>query len=105
VDTAIQSMYRDLEYARSLVVAKAGKHQASKQGRHPTSSALSEDEDEEESWTFVGTGDDFDPELIIKKSTLLEAEQLAIGRSKSTSLGSKVLGSFTPSSMAVPGSA
>ncbi|KAG0647138.1 Autophagy-related 26 [Hyphodiscus hymeniophilus] len=50
VDTAIQSIYRDLEYAKSLIKARGGK--------------ASDDtlEDSEESWTFIG--DDNDPELI-----------------------------------------
>lgn len=50
VDTAIQSIYRDMEYAKSLIKCKEGK---------------SDDdtlEDSEESWTFIG--DDTDPELI-----------------------------------------
>ncbi|KAK6067998.1 udp-glucose:sterol glycosyltransferase [Seiridium cupressi] len=102
VDTAIQCIYRDLEYARSLVVAKAGKHQAAKQGQPVTSASLSDDEDEEESWTFIGTGHEFDPELVVKKSALAEAEQLAMGRGKGASLGSKVLGSFTTSNTAIP---
>lgn len=48
--TAIQSIYRDLEYARSLIKNRDGK--------------VSDDtlEDSEESWTFIG--DDNDPELI-----------------------------------------
>ncbi|KAH6638541.1 autophagy-related protein 26 [Truncatella angustata] len=103
VDTAIQSLYRDLEYARSLVVAKAGKHQAAKHGKQDA--AASDDEDEEESWTFVGSGDDFDPELVVKKSALADAEhQLVFGKGKGTSLGSKVLGSFTAGNVATPGS-
>jgi len=50
VDTAIQSIYRDLEYAKSLIKGKDGK--------------VIDDglEDSEESWTFIG--DDNDPELI-----------------------------------------
>lgn len=50
VDTAIQSIYRDLEYSKSLIKARGGK--------------ASDDtlEDSEESWTFIG--DDNDPELI-----------------------------------------
>ena len=50
VDTAIQSIYRDLEYAKSLIKARGGK---------ASDDAL---EDSEESWTFIG--DDNDPELI-----------------------------------------
>ncbi|KAI1848441.1 hypothetical protein JX266_005747 [Neoarthrinium moseri] len=90
VDTAIQCIYRDLEYARSLIVAKAGKHHV-KSGKESDSSPLSEDEDEEESWTFVGNGDDVDPELVVKKSALAEAEQILATGKGGTSLGSKVL--------------
>jgi sterol 3beta-glucosyltransferase len=50
VDTAIQSIYRDLEYAKSLIKGRDGK---------TIDDTL---EDSEESWTFIG--DDNDPELI-----------------------------------------
>jgi sterol 3beta-glucosyltransferase len=91
VDTAIQSIYRDLEYARSLILRKTGKNQAK---NHDTdTSPVSDDEDEEESWTFVGTGDEVDPELIVKKSALADAEQFLTGSKvkSSSSLGSRVL--------------
>ncbi|RFU27887.1 hypothetical protein B7463_g8437, partial [Scytalidium lignicola] len=51
VDTAIQSIYRDLEYAKSLIKGRRGK-----------SAGDDSVEDSEESWTFIG--DDNDPELI-----------------------------------------
>jgi sterol 3beta-glucosyltransferase len=47
---AIQSIYRDLEYAKSLIKSKGGK------------GADDAVEESEESWTFIG--DDNDPELI-----------------------------------------
>ncbi|RAL60669.1 hypothetical protein DID88_009987 [Monilinia fructigena] len=50
VDTAIQCIYRDMEYAKSLIKGKEGK------------SVDDTLEDSEESWTFIG--DDKDPELI-----------------------------------------
>jgi len=50
VGTAIQSIYRDLEYAKSLIKRKDGK-------AHDEAV-----EDSEESWTFIG--EDNDPELI-----------------------------------------
>ncbi|KAA8566116.1 hypothetical protein EYC84_008719 [Monilinia fructicola] len=50
VDTAIQCIYRDMEYAKSLIKGKEGK------------SVDDTLEDSEESWTFIG--DDQDPELI-----------------------------------------
>ena len=51
MQTAIQYIYRDLEYAMSLVKAKAGKNAA----RH----GIDDDDEEhpEESWTFVGDSD------------------------------------------------
>jgi len=70
VNTAIQSIYRDLGYAKDLVAAKAGKNAAT---AGSTDGGNVGDESEEESWTFVG-GDEVDPELIVKKSTLAEME-------------------------------
>ncbi|KAI1164927.1 glycosyltransferase family 1 protein [Nemania serpens] len=70
VNTAIQSIYRDLEYAKSLVAAKAGKNAATANSPGETAG---DDESEEESWTFVG-GDEIDPELVVKQSALAEME-------------------------------
>ena len=54
METAIQCIYRDLDYARSLIKAKAAV-----QG---TAEADPEDDvDIEESWTFIG--DESDPEI------------------------------------------
>jgi len=50
VDTAIQSIYRDLEYAKSLIKSKG------------TKTVDDINEESEESWTFIG--DDNDPELV-----------------------------------------
>jgi len=50
VATAIKAIYRDLEYARSLIKHRDG----------PTPDEL--DEGLEETWTFIG--DDSDPELV-----------------------------------------
>ncbi|KUJ14792.1 sterol 3-beta-glucosyltransferase [Mollisia scopiformis] len=50
VDTAIQCIYRDLEYAKSLIKRRDGK------------TADDTLEDSEESWTFIG--DEHDPELV-----------------------------------------
>jgi sterol 3beta-glucosyltransferase len=50
VGTAIQCIYRDLEYAKSLIKGRNGK---------TVDDSL---EDSEESWTFIG--DDGDPELV-----------------------------------------
>ncbi|KAI1424270.1 glycosyltransferase family 1 protein [Xylaria sp. FL1777] len=70
VNTAIQSIYRDLEYAKSVVASKAGKNAATAGSPNET---IGGDESEEESWTFVG-GDEIDPELVVKKSVLAEIE-------------------------------
>ncbi|KAI0906480.1 hypothetical protein F4823DRAFT_75245 [Ustulina deusta] len=70
VSTAIQSIYRDLEYAKSLVASKAGKNAAT---AGSPDEIVGGEESEEESWTFVG-GDEIDPELVVKKSVLAEME-------------------------------
>lgn len=44
METAIQAIYRDMEYARTLIKKQADPHEG----------------DSEESWTFVG--DDSDPD-------------------------------------------
>ena len=49
--TAIQAIYRDLEYAKTLI-----KHRA-----HMTNNDISGAQVDEESWTFIG--DESDPEL------------------------------------------
>lgn len=54
VEYAIQSIYRDLEYAKSLIKVKTGKN------------AQLDDDETEESWTFVGA-DEPDPDLVTEK--------------------------------------
>jgi sterol 3beta-glucosyltransferase len=56
VDTAISAIYRDMEYARSLVKRKAGKTDAFGRDGHTDL----EQEMEEEQWTFVGDHSDTD---------------------------------------------
>jgi len=77
VNTAIQSIYRDLEYAKSLIKNRDGK--------------IPDDtlEDSEESWTFIG--DDNDPEVIKK---IHDWEAMA---QSGTTGGSKISGSGTTS--------
>ncbi|KAI1117731.1 glycosyltransferase family 1 protein [Nemania sp. NC0429] len=70
VNMAIQSIYRDLEYAKSLVASKAGKNAATANSPDETAG---DDGSEEESWTFVG-GDEIDPELVVQHSALAEME-------------------------------
>lgn len=57
VETAIRSIYRDLEYAKNLIKRKAGKNEQED---------AAEDDDTEESWTFVGN-DEPDPDHVTKK--------------------------------------
>jgi hypothetical protein len=68
VKTAINAIYRDLEYARSLVKARAAlQHQQQQQASSSATAGLTtvdlidEGGDIEESWTFIG--DESDPEL------------------------------------------
>lgn len=70
VDTAIQSIYRDLEYAKSLIKRRDGK---------PLDDNL---EDSEESWTFIG--DENDPEVVRR---LHDWDQMA----QSGTLGDKLM--------------
>lgn len=63
---AIQSIYRDMEYAKSLIKRKAGKN-----------GQVDADEDEEsaeESWTFIGN-DEPDPDMMTKKLSDMGALQ------------------------------
>ncbi|KAF4981980.1 hypothetical protein FZEAL_2326 [Fusarium zealandicum] len=57
VDNAIQCIYRDLEYAKTLIKRKAGKNAQPDAG---------EDDDTEESWTFVGR-DEPDPDVVTQR--------------------------------------
>ncbi|KAK1495235.1 glycosyltransferase family 28 domain-containing protein [Colletotrichum tamarilloi] len=57
VENAIQCLYRDMEYATSLIKRKAGKHAHAEED---------EDEEAEESWTFIGN-DEPDPDMTTKK--------------------------------------
>jgi sterol 3beta-glucosyltransferase len=58
VQNAIQAIYRDLEYAKTLIKARTAG------SKNSSSDALQDDDlavDVEESWTFIG--DESDPEL------------------------------------------
>ncbi|KAG6041518.1 Sterol 3-beta-glucosyltransferase [Claviceps citrina] len=57
VDTAIQNIYRDLEYAKSLIKRKIG---------HNGQPDAEEEDETEESWTFVGS-DEPDPDMVAKR--------------------------------------
>ena len=68
VEVAIQAIYRDLEYAKTLVKARIA-HASSGNNSSTALGAGGGDDgpDTEESWTFIG--DDSDPELIKKLQT------------------------------------
>jgi sterol 3beta-glucosyltransferase len=115
VEAAVQCIYRDLEYATNLIKSKAGKNQtrreaaanatatANNAGATSTDGAGSGaavldghdfmDDDEEESWTFVGgdaeTIDDLTAEGIMKRTNVTG---VASPGGVSRALGSTVLG-------------
>ena len=76
--TAIQCIYRDLEYATSLIKRKVGK----------TTDGQDAEEEDEESWTFVGV-DEPDPDLVTKRLS----EGLPLGLSE-PGKGKMTLGSM-----------
>lgn len=79
VETAIQCIYRDMEYAKSLIKRKAGKN-----------AHVEPDDDEEsaeESWTFIGK-DEPDPDMTTKKLSDMGALP---GASDSKPLGTRAL--------------
>lgn len=78
VDVAIQSIYRDMEYARSLI-----KRKTSSPG---DAEDADEEEETEENWMFVG-GDEPDPEMVTKKLS----EGLLTKALGGKALGSQVL--------------
>ncbi|KAJ2895985.1 glycosyltransferase family 1 protein [Zalerion maritima] len=79
VETGIQLLYRDMEYARSLIMAKSGKN-------GQTSSEEEEGAEEEESWTFVGPEGSEDAAMDLSASVILGK-----ATNEPSSLGSQVL--------------
>ena len=102
VDTAIQSIYRDLEYATQLINTKTGKNRTRRaaatsaaanatatvagtatDGSGSNADLLLDDEEdeEEESWTFVGgdaeTIDDLSVEGTMKRTTVPDLRRAA----------------------------
>ncbi|KAI9830257.1 MAG: hypothetical protein M1819_005784 [Sarea resinae] len=78
VDTAIQAMYRDMEYARTLIkkrIGGGGKANARDDGA-ATNTVDPTFDDSEESWTFVGESSD--PDLSISKR--IERAESGLGR-------------------------
>lgn len=105
MDTAIQCIYRDLEYAKSLIKSKTGKNAvrrdsiaAAKLSGEP----LEDEDEEEENWTFVGGGDtDVSDEVDHDASTMhrtmdgtsrLGLRKPAIGSRVSSGVGSGAVG-------------
>ncbi|CAK7230156.1 Sterol 3-beta-glucosyltransferase [Sporothrix bragantina] len=64
VDTAIQSIYRDMEYAKSLV-----RHKALKSGLLRPEDDEDDDDDVEENWTFIGDDDPMQHSMILPETT------------------------------------
>lgn len=97
VDTAIQCIYRDMEYAKSLIERKAGRNAAAAERAATSGSDDLDDDVEEESWTFIGddTGtdeNDLDIDGVMRRSQFLVPIGLPEGPSaRNKSLGSKAL--------------
>ncbi|KAH6677877.1 hypothetical protein F5X68DRAFT_173628 [Plectosphaerella plurivora] len=108
VNNAIQSIYRDMEYAKMLVKRKANKRAPTEQ-----TEAAEEDDadaDEEESWTFVGKNEP-DPDVMTKRLSEMHSSAAGgtvpgmgtmrmpqVGGRKA--LGSKVMAGGAPSAVA-----
>lgn len=97
VDAAVQSIYRDMDYARQLIQAKAGRLNQNQSG--PSATAVDLNDEEEESWTFVGgdaeTVEDLSSEGLAK--TVADLRDLKVSGDPSAAenhspLGTKVLG-------------
>lgn len=113
VDTAIQAIYRDLDYARNLITLKRQKHQSRRNsvatptpGARPNAPVddadhqaedddVDADDEEEESWTFVGgNDDDMMGSMSMSRSDLLSqtvADLRGVKFGKEPALGSRVL--------------
>ncbi|KAJ6443613.1 hypothetical protein O9K51_04792 [Purpureocillium lavendulum] len=82
VDLAIQNIYRDMEYATSLIKRKAGKN--------AQMDAEDGDDDTEESWMFVGS-DEPDPEVLTTKLSEGLGGPGLLGKSRARALGSQTI--------------
>ncbi|KAJ0114469.1 hypothetical protein J7T55_010859 [Diaporthe amygdali] len=101
VDTAIQCIYRDMEYAKSLIERKAGRNAAAAERAATSGSDDLDDDAEEESWTFIGddTGpddNDLDIDGVMRRSQFLVPLSPEGPPAKHKSLGSKALMSGNP---------
>ena len=96
---AIKCIYRDLEYAKSLVKAKSQKLSSTTPQNQQDHAFAFDDPAEEESWTFVGTDpdgpDDSSLGSAVKptKSDPLAAfdDEFAAGTARGRALGSRVM--------------
>lgn len=107
MQTAIQAIYRDMEYAKSLIEKKAGKNAAAARHAATSGSEDIEDDDEEESWTFVtGEEDDSEVDTMLRKSTILApgANSRTLGtRATLTSTPKDILWTTAGTAIAEPG--
>jgi sterol 3beta-glucosyltransferase len=74
VDMAIQCLYRDMEYAKSLIKRKDG------------NSVDDAFEESEESWTFIG--DENDPEVVKAREALDQSGSFATKKSIGSEMSS-----------------
>lgn len=108
VETAIQCIYRDLEYAKSLITAKVNKNTKQQLGKQKATgddiNDVDASDDEIEEWTFVGGNDPNEggvefPDAAYRRSEAPKDGDASIGlglgasASTSTSWGGKSLGS------------
>lgn len=119
VDTAIQAIYRDLDYSRNLITLKRQKHQSRRNsvatptpGAKPNDATGDEqqdhhqdeedddveaDDEEEESWTFVGGDEDMTGSMSMSRSgdlmsqTVADLRGVKVGMEPAPALGSRVL--------------
>ncbi|KAK7745822.1 Sterol 3-beta-glucosyltransferase [Cytospora paraplurivora] len=95
VDTAIQCIYRDMEYAKSLIEKKAGKNAAAAERAATSGSDGDMDDDaEEESWTFIGDDTALDDDGDIDIDAIMKRSQFLTGSpdvERSQVLGSQAL--------------
>ncbi|KAK4664754.1 Sterol 3-beta-glucosyltransferase [Podospora pseudopauciseta] len=95
VDTAVQCIYRDMEYATNLIRSKMGKNHARTGENVSMMEANLNNEDEEESWTFVGDSDtveDLSSEALMKTVADLRDLQAYHGDNADKTQGNTVVG-------------
>ncbi|KAK0610949.1 glycosyltransferase family 1 protein [Immersiella caudata] len=99
VETAVQCIYRDLDYAKNLIKSKTGKNSARKESvtADGADADIDDDREEEESWTFVGadadTVDDLSTDGVLKRTVadLKASASPIVGESRP--LGNRVMSS------------